>query len=40
MTLRLGLGPWVGAQVASQHGPTLRPGREHFKRKLFSKGST
>ena len=25
-TLRLGLGPWIGAQVASQRGPILRPG--------------
>jgi len=26
-TPRVGLGPWVGARVASQHCPILRPGR-------------
>ena len=29
MTPRFGLGPWIGARVASQHGPILRPGHRH-----------
>src|SRR5438552_1271789 len=28
-TPRFGLGPWIGARVASQRCPILRPGRTH-----------
>ena len=29
MTPRFGLGPWIGARVASQRSPVFRPGRWH-----------
>ena len=40
MTLRLGLGSWGGARVASQHRPIFRTGRKHSMQKLFGKEST